>query len=123
MLASIVLAATLNLVDLTPRDPHLPLFGPGPFVNVLGGDQQALTNASAHVGWSLALPLAGKAIGGRKGMWIAGTSWIAWTIVNETFFHAPPRPGPGYPAEVRTDLLTRLVPCAAVLAWDLIQHR
>jgi hypothetical protein len=117
-----VLAATLSVIDLTPREPNLPVFGPGKLVNVFDSDA-ALTNASAHVAWSLALPLAGKAVGGRKGMWIAGTTWMAWTIVNESFFHAPPRPGRSYPAEVRADLLTRLVPCAMVLAWDLVQHR
>ncbi|MFL5272696.1 MAG: hypothetical protein ACJ79E_11610 [Anaeromyxobacteraceae bacterium] len=109
--------------DLSPSVPHynpgFPVFGGGKFVNIFDSDA-ALTNASAHVGWALALPLAGKAIGGRKGLWIAGLSWMTATLAQEALFHAPANPGPGYPAEVRADLLTRLVPTMALLAWDVL---
>jgi len=119
MLAPLLLAVALAApVGLQPTAPNLPVFGGGRFVNIFESDA-TLTNASAHIGWSLALPLAGRIIGGRKGMWATGLSWIAWSLANETFFHAPRSPGPGYPSEVRADLLTRIVPCAALLSWDL----
>src|SRR5690348_12299977 len=77
-------------------------------------DDATITNASAHIGWALAIPLAGEQLGGRKGLWIAGLSWMTFTLVQETFFHAPPHPSPAYPGEVRGDLLTRLVPTLAL---------
>jgi len=98
--------------------PSMPVFGPGPAVNFASGDNQALTNASAHVAWALAVPLVSEHFGGRKGLWIGGLSWIAATVVQESLFHAPANPGPGYPAEVRSDLLTRIVPTAILLLWD-----
>jgi hypothetical protein len=118
----LVLSAALG-VDLTPTSPDLPVFGPGPVTNLSQGGA-ALTNASAHVGWSLAFPLAGRVVGGRKGMWIAGLSWIAYSLANESFFHEPSHPGQGYPAEVRTDLISRIVPCATVLLLGFLHdHR
>lgn len=116
-----VLSAVLG-IDLAPSSPNLPVFGSGPVTNLSDG-RQALTNASAHVGWSLALPLAGRLVGGRAGMWIAGLSWLGYSLANETFYHAPSSPGPHYPAEVRTDLLTRIVPCAAVLLFAALHNR
>ena len=118
LLLSIALTGPLGLQG--PTAPNLPVFGGGKFVNAFESDA-ALTNASAHVGWSIAVPLAGRVIGGRKGMWVAGLSWIGFSLAAETFFHAPPNPGPGYPSEVRADLLTKILPCAAILAWDLIR--
>ncbi|GEJ55425.1 hypothetical protein [Anaeromyxobacter diazotrophicus] len=119
MLAPLLLSLAVALpVGLQPTAPNLPVFGGGKFVNIFESDA-ALTNASAHIGWSLAVPLAGKLVGGRKGLWTAGLSWIALSLTQETFFHAPPNPGPAYPSEVRADLLTRILPCAALLAWDL----
>ena len=118
LLLSIALTGPLGLQG--PTAPNLPVFGGGKFVNVFESDA-ALTNASAHVGWSIAVPLAGRVIGGRKGMWVAGLSWIGFSLATETFFHAPPNPGPGYPPEVRADLLTKILPCAAILAFDLIR--
>jgi hypothetical protein len=108
--------------DLSPSvprfNPSFPVFGGGKFVNIFDSDA-ALTNASAHVAWSLAVPLAGEYVGGRKGLWIAGGTWMAVTVLQEALFHAPPRPGQGYPSEVRADLVTRLVPTMLVLGWDL----
>ena len=128
----IAIAAALSLAaarparagDLSPSvprfNPRFPVFGGGKFVNIFDSDA-ALTNASAHVAWSLAIPFAGESIGGRKGKWIAGSAWIALTVVQESLFHAPQNPGPGYPAEVRADLITRLVPTMLVLGWDLVR--
>jgi hypothetical protein len=116
-------SATARAGDLSPSMPHyrpdFPVFGGGKLVNVFD-DDQALTNAAAHVGWAIAVPLAGERIGGRKGLWIAGVSWMALSVVQEALFHAPAQPEAGYPSEVRADLLTRLVPTAALLLWDLL---
>jgi hypothetical protein len=45
-------------------------------------------------------------------------------LVQQSFFHTPPRPGPGYQPgpEFRGDLLTKLGPCLVVLAVDLARH-
>lgn len=86
-----------------------PVLGPGPLTNLSEGGQ-AVTNASAHVGWSLALPLLGYAMAGRTGLLCAAGAWWVLTLVSEICFHG------GSPSEVRTDLLTRLVPCAVVVA-------
>lgn len=100
----------------------LPIFGGGPATNVQCAPWKdrdcdaAWTNASAHVAWSLAVPLVGERIGGRRGLWIAGGAWIAATLVQEAFFH------PGDGPEERTDLLTRLVPCVVLLAFDLVRR-
>jgi hypothetical protein len=102
--------------------PSFPVFGGGDFVNFTSGDNQAVTNAAAHVGFSLAIPLLGEHIWGRKGLWISGLSWMAFTLVHESMFHAPPNAGPGYAAEVRSDLITRLVPCATLLVIDALSH-
>ncbi len=105
--------------------PSLPLFDHGPLFNLkVNGkwDDRAVTNASAHAAWSLAVPLLGQEIGGRKGLWIAGLSWIALSFVTEAFFHAPPGPtGPAYAAEVRTDIASKVLPCAGILVWDLFR--
>ncbi len=101
--------------------PSLPVFGGGRFVNFLDGDDRALTNAAAHTGFSVAIPLFGEHFWGRKGLWIAGLSWMALSAAEESLFHAPPNPGRGYPAEVRADLLTRLVPCATLLLFDALR--
>jgi len=117
-------SASANAGGLTPLQsfgmfgyrPYLPVTGPGPFTNLGDGDG-ATTNAMAHIGWSLAIPLLGEKIGGTKGKWIAGLSWIALSIAQEWLFHAPANPDPHYPAEVRTDLITRIVPTICILAW------
>jgi len=101
----------------------LPVFGGGRFVNFLDGEDRALTNAAAHTGFSVAIPLFGEHFWGRKGLWIAGLSWMALSATQESLFHAPPNPGRGYPAEVRADLLTRLVPCATLLLFDALRGR
>ena len=124
LLASLVHATAASAGDLSPSvpafNPHFPVFGGGKFVNIFD-DDGALTNASAHVAWSLAIPLLGEHLGGRKGLWVSGLSWIALSLTQEALFHAPPNPGPGYASEVRADLITRIVPCASLLVWDLLR--
>lgn len=102
----------------TPR-AYMPLTGGGPLVNV-GRSDQALTNASAHIGWALAIGAAGYALGGRQGLRAACGAWSAASLVGEAFFHAPSNPDPYYPSEVRTDLITKIIPCGLlVLAESL----
>jgi hypothetical protein len=69
------------------------------------------TNFSAHAGWSLALPLAGLAIAGPVGAYVAGGAWLVWSLVNEMFLH-----GPTGSHERAQDLVSRLAPCSLVLA-------
>jgi hypothetical protein len=84
---------------------------------IFASDAEA-TNFSAHVGWSVALVLAGAALFGRRGLWAAGVAWLAYSLVNELFLH-----GPTGARELRLDLVSRLVPCVLVLAIDLWRHR
>jgi hypothetical protein len=127
------LALVLLLLSATPARANpsnglptqfrasFPVFGSGPVVNFANGDNQAVTNAAAHVGFSLAVPLLGERFWGRKGLWATGLSWMALSVVQESLFHAPANPGAGYPAEVRSDLITRLVPCATLLILDAVR--
>jgi hypothetical protein len=96
--------------------PNLPITGSGPLTN-LGQGNEALTNAAAHVGWALAIPLLGEHFAGTKGKWVAGVSWIAFTLAWEGLIHSPANPSNGYPSEVRTDLITRIVPTVFVLTF------
>ena len=73
--------------------------------------------AAAHVGFALAIPLLGEHFGGSKGKWVAGLSWIAFTIAWEGLIHSPANLSAGYPSEVRTDLITRIVPTILVLSF------
>jgi hypothetical protein len=100
--------------------PNLQFWKPGPFWNV-GSNEEADTNASLHALWSVAVPLVGKHLGGKKGELIAGLSWIGLSLVNEAFFHAPQHPDAAYYSEMRADLITRLVPCLAILVVDLVK--
>lgn len=98
----------------------MPLTGGGPFLNIAQSDQ-ALTNASAHLGWSLAIGLGGWAIGGRQGLRAACGVWSGASLVGEAFFHAPPNPDPLYPSEVRTDLITKIVPCSLLVLLEALR--
>jgi hypothetical protein len=106
MIAALVLAAAI----------HGPLFNVPPWQQ---WDEQAVTNASAHIGWALAVPLVGREVAGRKGLWIAGGAWMLGTIVQEAWFH--PHPPAGFGPEVRTDLVTRLGPTLVLLIVDLVR--
>ena len=114
--ALLLLSGALGCARLTPR-PNLDLAGAGPFVNV-GVSDQAMLNASAHVGWSVAAPALGYAVSGRKGMRQATWAWVAYSVLQESFFHAPDHPDARYGSEVRTDLLSRLTVPLAVLLVD-----
>jgi hypothetical protein len=106
---------TCTSIGICGFNPSLPVFGPGPLTNL--GDEGATSNAMAHIAWALAIPLLGEKIGGKKGKWIAGLTWIGLTLIQESFFHAPQNPGAAYPSEVRTDLITRIVPTIIVLSF------
>ncbi len=110
----------------TEFHPNFALFGGGPLLNLkVNGqwDDRAVTNAAAHVGFAVAVPMAGYYAGGRKGMWIAGLSWIGLSLFTETLMHAPPNAGPMYASEFRTDLASKIIPTAAILLWDYFSHR
>jgi hypothetical protein len=116
-------AAAISLLLLagcaTPR-AYFPVFGPGPPTNLQEGNDAATTNASLHALWALAIPAAGRSIDGRRGALVCGGGWIAAALVGEAFFHAPENPGPSYASEVRTDLLSKIVPTLAFLLADAI---
>jgi hypothetical protein len=81
------------------------------FVRVLHFQSDAeATNFSAHVGWSLAFPLAGLALAGQLGMYLAAALWVSFAFVNEIVFH-----GPTSTREWALDLVSRLLPCMVVL--------
>lgn len=109
---AILLALSLRLV---PNAPSLDVFGSGPFTNLGTFEDQAWTNAAAHVWFGAMCPLAGYYAGGRRGLRIAAASCAGLVLIRETFFHGR-TPGP----EVRTDLLTGLVPILAVVAIDAV---
>ncbi len=114
--ATAAMADTCSTFGFCGTRVSLPIFGPGPVTN-LGSGTEAAVNASAHVAWSLAIPLLGEKLGGSKGKWIAGLSWIGLTLIQEVFFHTPVNPGPEYASEVRTDLITKIVPTILVLSF------
>ena len=84
--------------------------------SVFANDAEA-TNASAHAAWSIALPLAGYAVDGRRGLYIAGGAWLAYSLVNEFALH-----GPEDSRERNLDLLSRILPCAAILLFDIVRR-
>lgn len=94
-----------------------PLFNVPPWVSGgLAANDRAITNASAHVAWALAIPLAGHAVDGKRGALVAGLTWIAWTLVQEWPTHQG-----AAGSEIRTDIVTRLVPTLLVLAWEMLK--
>lgn len=128
--SALALALLLTTGCFTPR-ASLPVFSAGPLTNLsCSGDRNSnacdrpATNAMAHAGWALAIPGLGHAVGGRKGLRWAGAAWIGYSLINEALFHAPPgQLGPEYAAEVRTDLLSRIVPTLVLLGVDWLVER
>jgi len=111
-MAALLLALALRL---TPNPPSLDVFGPGPFTNLGSGSEQAATNAMAHVWFGLACPLALTRWAGLA-PWRAGLACGAMVVTRETFFHGS-TPGP----EVRTDLLSGLIPILAFVLVDTLR--
>jgi len=83
-------------------------------VSMFQSDAEA-TNFSAHVAWSLLVPLIGYAIGGRKHGLQLGAIWIAYSLFNELLLH-----GPTDVREFALNLISRLVPSAVVMTVLLI---
>lgn len=108
----------LLLTSCAAPRAYMPLTG-GPLFNVSLSDQ-ALTNASAHIAWSITVPLAGFVFDGRRGGCWASAGWIVETWISEGFFHAGPlsRGDKYYASEVRTDLATKT---ALPLAWLIVE--
>ncbi len=112
-MTALLLALTLRL---TPNPPSLDVFGPGSFTNL--HSEQAWTNATAHVWFGTACPLAGYYFDGQRGLRVAAAGCAAFVLLRETFWHGR-TPGP----EVRTDLISGLVPIFAVATIDALVHR
>lgn len=114
MRAALVLCVLASCAS--PR-ASLPIFDTrGPLTNLsFSGDQQANNNATQHALWSLSIGTVGLVLWGRSGLRWACGAWSGVSLVGEAFLHAPPGPlGPDYSAEVRTDLVTKIVPCLAL---------
>lgn len=94
------------LLALALNAPSLDLFGHGPLLNL--GTEQSDTNAAAHLWFGLACPLVLREFAGWK-KWQAGLACAGLVLARETFMHGK-TPGP----EVRTDLLTGLLPILVV---------
>jgi hypothetical protein len=106
-----VLALTLVL-----HGPSRASISPEHIASAIFASDREATNFSAHVAWSITLPLAGYAADGNHGLYIAGGAWLAYSLVNEYAMH-----GPEGARERRLDLLSRLVPCAAVIVWRALR--
>lgn len=106
----------LIALSLVLRAPHAS-FSPERGAAGLFDGQQEATNFSAHVAWSLALPLAGSAVADKRGAFIAGGAWLTYSLVNEFVFH-----GPEDARERRLNLVSRLVPCAIVMLVTALRN-
>jgi hypothetical protein len=74
------------------------------------------TNFAAHVGWALALPLAGHAVDGKRGALIGGGVWLGYSLANEFLLH-----GPESGRERALNLVSRMVPTAVVLLVEVLR--
>lgn len=110
-------AAALSLVLHSAPAPTRA-FAPEAALSSLFSSDAEAANFSAHAAWSVAVPLAGRAIDGRRGMWIAGGTWLAYSVANELLLH-----GPESGRERALNLTSRLGPCALVLLLDLFLSR
>ncbi len=110
-------AAALSLVLHSAPAPTRAFAPEAALSSLFSGDSEA-ANFSAHAAWSVAVPLAGRAIDGRRGMWIAGGTWLAYSVANELLLH-----GPESGRERALNLTSRLGPCALVLLLDLFLSR
>jgi hypothetical protein len=130
MLPALLLAAAFYL----PPNPTVsPLWGPGPLVNFGHGDEQADTNALAHLWFGAACTLTGYYVGNhffhepKKGTLYGAIICTTLVAVRLFVFHAPqdalqqgctvmvickPRFGlsAGYGPELRAGLISGVVP-------------
>lgn len=114
MIAALLLATGLQLhlaQPLPSRD-----FSIERSVNHLFRSDAEATNFGAHVGWSLLLPVGGYVAADRPGLYVAGSAWLTYSIVNEFAMH-----GPEGSRERALDLVSRLVPCATVMIWTALR--
>jgi hypothetical protein len=111
----IALLAALSL-QLAPAPARSPAFEQSITEVFFASDGEAV-NFSAHAAWSVAAPLTGQALFGRKGLWGFGGTWIAYSLVNEFALH-----GPESDRERNLNLISRLTPCAVILLVDLLRN-
>src|SRR5205823_176835 len=83
---ALLAALSLQLAPAPARSPALSL--EGNITGIFASDGEAV-NFSAHTAWSIAAPLTGQALFGRAGLWGAGGTWIAYSLVNEFALHGP----------------------------------
>ncbi|TMB10877.1 MAG: hypothetical protein E6J65_27535 [Deltaproteobacteria bacterium] len=107
-------ALSLQLAPAPARSPALSL--EADITGIFASDGEAV-NFSAHTAWSVAAPLAGQALFGRPGLWGAGGTWIAYSLLNEFALH-----GPESERERNLNLVSRLAPCAVILFIDLVRN-
>lgn len=112
-----MLAVALALHLTFPQPRRSVAFSPERWATGFFNSDAEATNFSAHVGWSLAFPLAGAALAGRDGALYAGSGWVAYSLVNELALH-----GPEDARERRQNLVSRLIPCAVVLLVEVLRH-
>src|SRR2546423_3702017 len=109
---ALLAALSLQLAPAPARSPALSL--EANLTGIFASDGEAV-NFSAHAAWSVAAPLAGQALFGRPGLWGAGGTWIAYSLLNEFALH-----GPESERERTLNLVSRLAPCAVILFIDLV---
>jgi hypothetical protein len=70
----------------------------------------------SHLGWSLAIPLLGYWVGGRRWLRISAAAWIVYAFYRELIEE---------PLEATTisDLVSRILPVVLILALDWVRLR
>lgn len=90
-----------------------------PFLNIppfAPFEDRAVTNASAHIGWAIAIVLNGYVfLGGATGAIGATLAWVIWAITTEFPTHLD-----AAPSETRTDIVTRCVPALVMMVLLLL---
>jgi hypothetical protein len=118
-------ALALSLACVRPLwrpNPNLDVFGQGPLTNLGEGDR-AQVNASAHASGAVAVTLIGAVASESRcrGAVRGAAAQSAFALGYEAFYHAPDQPGAAYPSELRTGLLTLILPAwlmaGAVCLW------
>jgi hypothetical protein len=109
------LGAALSL-QLAPSARPAALSIEASLTGVFQSDGEAV-NFSAHAAWSVAVPLSGQAMFGRAGLWTFGSTWMAYTLLNEFTMH-----GPESAHERTLNLVSRLAPCGVILLFDVLRN-
>ncbi len=116
--------ASLHLMLALAALSGCATFGRGPLFNVPPFekyDNAAVTNASAHAGWSAAVPLGAVVIGGPKvGAW-TGVGYCAGAVLFSALVHDRLYGGAAAGSERRTDIATNCIPALAIALWNFLR--